>query len=164
MAKIFVKEIELRLVKIHNEDYICITDMLTAKDGQFFVSDWMRNRNTLEFLGIWEMVNNPTFNCGEFAIVKMKSGLNNFKLSVKEYSTKSQLPYSHTSNQRLSYSSIVKQRADKCNLCKWGRCVKCGSLRNYGCRMEKEESTSWRKHAWSCKYEWTHLFIEFGKY
>jgi hypothetical protein len=76
------------LVKIHNEDYICITDMLTAKDGQFFVSDWMRNRNTLEFLGIWEMVNNPTFNCGEFAIVKMKSGLNNFKLSVKEYSSK----------------------------------------------------------------------------
>ena len=88
MAKIFVKETELRLVKIHNEDYICITDMLTAKNGQFFVSDWIRNRNTLEFLGIWEMVNNPTFNCGEFAIVKMKSGLNNFKLSVKEYSTK----------------------------------------------------------------------------
>jgi len=76
------------LVKIHNEDYICITDMLSAKDGQFFVSDWMRNRNTLEFLGIWEMVNNPTFNYGEFAIVKMKSGLNNFKLSVKEYSNK----------------------------------------------------------------------------
>ena len=78
----------MRLVKIHNEDYICITDMLSAKDGQFFVSDWMRNRNTLEFLGIWEMVNNPTFNYGEFAIVKMKSGLNNFKLSVKEYSSK----------------------------------------------------------------------------
>jgi hypothetical protein len=83
-----VRETELRLVKIHNEDYICITDMLSAKDGQFFVSDWMRNRNTLEFLGIWEMVNNPTFNYGEFAIVKMKSGLNNFKLSVKEYSSK----------------------------------------------------------------------------
>lgn len=88
MAKIFVKETALRLVKIYNEDYICITDMLTAKDGQFFVSDWMRNRNTLEFLGIWEMVNNPTFNYGEFATVKMKSGLNNFKLSVKEYSNK----------------------------------------------------------------------------
>jgi hypothetical protein len=88
MAKIFVKETELRMVKIHNEDYICITDMLSAKDGQFFVSDWMRNRNTLEFLGIWEMVNNSTFNYGEFAIVKMKSGLNNFKLSVKEYSNK----------------------------------------------------------------------------
>jgi hypothetical protein len=88
MAKIFVRETELRLVKIHNEDYICITDMLSAKDGQFFVSDWMRNRNTLEFLGIWETVNNPTFNYGEFAIVKMKSGLNNFKLSVKDYSSK----------------------------------------------------------------------------
>ena len=82
MAKIFVRETELRLVKIHNEDYICITDMLSAKDGQFFVSDWMRNRNTLEFLGIWEMVNNPTFNYGESAIVNLNlaTKLENSKL------------------------------------------------------------------------------------
>ena len=49
--------------------------MLTAKDGQFFVSDWMRNRNTLEFLGIWEMVNNPTFNYGEFATVNLNNAI-----------------------------------------------------------------------------------------
>lgn len=46
----------------------------------------MRNRNTLEYIGIWEKVNNPDFNYGEFATIKNKSGLNNFKISVKEFS------------------------------------------------------------------------------
>lgn len=73
---------------MNNEDYICITDMIKAKDGDFFVSDWLRNRNTLEFLGIWEQVYNPHFNYGEFAIIKDKSGLNNFKISVKEFAEK----------------------------------------------------------------------------
>ena len=43
-------------------DYISLTDMLRAKDGEFFISDWLRNRNTVEFLGIWESVFNPNFN------------------------------------------------------------------------------------------------------
>ena len=60
--------------------------MIKAKDGDFFVSDWLRNRNTLEFLGVWEEVYNPHFNYGEFAIIKGKAGLNNFKISVKEFS------------------------------------------------------------------------------
>jgi hypothetical protein len=59
--------------------------MLKAKDGDFFISDWLRNRNTVEFLGIWESVNNPTFNYGEFAIIKSQAGLNSYKISVKEW-------------------------------------------------------------------------------
>lgn len=59
--------------------------MLKAKDGDFFISDWLRNRNTLEYLGIWEQIYNPNFNYGEFALIRSKSGLNNFKISVKEY-------------------------------------------------------------------------------
>ena len=51
-------------------DYISLTDMLRAKDGEFFISDWLRNRNTVEFLGIWESVFNPDFHYGEFAIMK----------------------------------------------------------------------------------------------
>jgi hypothetical protein len=47
--------------------------MLKQKDGDFFVSDWLRNRNTLEFLSIWEEVNNPDFNYGESATIKSKS-------------------------------------------------------------------------------------------
>ena len=59
--------------------------MLKAKDGDFFISDWLRNRNTLEYLGIWERLYNPGFNYGEFATIRNQSGLNSFKISVKEY-------------------------------------------------------------------------------
>jgi len=84
MAKINVKNTEVSVIKINNEDYICITDMIKAKDGEFFVTDWLRNRNTLEYIGIWEQVYNPNFNYGEFAIIKNKAGLNSFKTSAKE--------------------------------------------------------------------------------
>jgi hypothetical protein len=66
-------------------DYISLTDMLRAKDGEFFISDWLRNRNTVEFLGIWESVFNPAFNYGEFATIKSQAGLNSYKISVKEW-------------------------------------------------------------------------------
>ncbi|MDT3778290.1 KilA-N domain-containing protein [Nitrospira sp. MA-1] len=69
-------------------DYISLTDMLKAKDGEFFISDWLRNRNTVEFLGIWERVHNPDFNYGEFAIIKSQAGLNSYKISVKEWVAK----------------------------------------------------------------------------
>ncbi len=59
--------------------------MLKAKDGDFFISDWLRNRNTVEYLGIWESVYNSNFNYGEFAIIKSHAGLNSYKLSVKEW-------------------------------------------------------------------------------
>ena len=47
MAKITVKDTEINVVKVNDEDYICLTDMLRAKDGDFFITDWLRNRNTL---------------------------------------------------------------------------------------------------------------------
>lgn len=62
--------------------------MLKSKDGEFFISDWLRNRNTIEFLGIWEELHNPNFNYGEFAIIKSQAGLNSYKISVKEWSNK----------------------------------------------------------------------------
>jgi hypothetical protein len=83
--KIIVKGTEITILKEGKEDYISITDMLKAKDGDFFISDWLRNRNTVEFLGIWESVFNPDFNYGEFAIIKSQAGLNNYKISVKEW-------------------------------------------------------------------------------
>jgi hypothetical protein len=84
MAKITVENTEIAVIQLKDEDYICITDMIKAKDGGFFVTDWLRNRNTLEYIGIWEQINNPAFNYGEFAIIKSKAGLNSFKISVKE--------------------------------------------------------------------------------
>ena len=85
-----------RIIKVENteitifntsegQDFFSITDMLKAKDGDFFVTDWLRNRNTLEFLGAWESLHNKYFNYGEFAIIRNQAGLNNFKISVKEW-------------------------------------------------------------------------------
>ena len=82
---IIVKDAEIRVMEQNGEDYINLTDMLKAKDGEFFISDWLRNRNTLEYIGIWEELNNPNFNYGEFALIKSQSGLNRFKISVKEF-------------------------------------------------------------------------------
>ncbi len=92
--------------------------MLKAKDGDFFISDWLRNRNTVEYLGIWEKIHNSDFNYGEYAInelprhkrteyqseflfrrdgeltpvplcgIKSKAGLNSYKISVKEWVNK----------------------------------------------------------------------------
>lgn len=83
--KIEVRGIEIAIITKEDQDYISLTDMLRAKDGEFFISDWLRNRNTIEFLGIWEKINNPNFNYGEFAIIKSQAGLNSYKISVKEW-------------------------------------------------------------------------------
>ena len=88
MPELNVLNQKISYIKIQDEDYISITDMLKSKDGDFFISDWLRNRNTIEFLGIWEEIHNPTFNYGEFAIIKSQAGLNSYKISVKEWTKK----------------------------------------------------------------------------
>ena len=85
MAKISVKDTQVSVIKVHNEDYISLTDMLKAKEGEFFFYNWLRNRNTIEFLGIWESLHNPGFNSVEFDRIKTVAGLNNFRLSAKEW-------------------------------------------------------------------------------
>jgi hypothetical protein len=88
MAKLTVLENEITILKVNDQDYISLTDMLKSKDGEFFISDWLRNRNTIEYLGIWEKIYNPNFNYGEFAIITSKAGLNSYKLSAKQWSEK----------------------------------------------------------------------------
>ena len=84
-STLVVCDTKVTVVSFGDEDFISLTDMLKAKDGDFFISDWLRNRNTVEFLGIWETVHNPAFNYGEFAIIKSQAGLNSYKLSVSEW-------------------------------------------------------------------------------
>ena len=84
IRKIKIEDKVISIVQYDEQDYICLTDMLKAKDGNFFITDWLRNRNTLEFLSVWEKINNPNFNYGEFAIIRNQSGLNSFKVSVKD--------------------------------------------------------------------------------
>jgi len=83
--KLNVQGNEITIIESKGKEYISLTDMLKAKDGDFFISDWLRNRNTVEYLGIWESVYNPSFNYGEFAIIKSQAGLNSYKISVKEW-------------------------------------------------------------------------------
>ena len=53
------KDKQITVLKVNDEDYLSLTDMLKAKDGDFFITDWLRNRNTLEYIGIWEQVYRP---------------------------------------------------------------------------------------------------------
>ncbi len=88
MREFNVLDTKITYFNINDEDYISLTDMLKSKDGEFFISDWLRNRNTIEFLGIWEELHNTNFNYGEFAIIKSQAGLNSYKISVKEWVNK----------------------------------------------------------------------------
>ncbi len=82
--KIVVEGTEITILNNDEQDFISLTDMLKNKDGEFHVSDWLRNRNTLEYIKVWEEMNNPDFNYGEFATIENRSGLNGFKVSAKE--------------------------------------------------------------------------------
>ena len=84
-STIDVQGISITVSHKDGQDYISLTDMLKAKDGDFFITDWLRNRNTIEFLGIWEKIHNENFNYGEFAIIKSQAGLNSYKISVKQW-------------------------------------------------------------------------------
>ena len=88
MKKISVRGTEIAIITKNDQGYISLTDMLRAKDGEFFISDWLRNRNTVKFLGIWERTHNPDFNYGEFALIRNQTGLNSYKISVKENAEK----------------------------------------------------------------------------
>lgn len=85
MVKITVNDSEITVVKVNDEDYLSLTDMMKANDGDFFFHNWLRNRNTIEFLGVWEKVYNPNFNSVEFDRIKSMAGLNNFRISAKEW-------------------------------------------------------------------------------
>lgn len=80
-----VKGTEITVAVKGDQDYISLTDMLRAKEGDVFIGDWLRNRNTVEFLGIWETVHNPDFNYGGFATIRSQAGLNRFRISVKDW-------------------------------------------------------------------------------
>lgn len=86
-AKIKKIEVEghiITIVKHNSDDFISLTDMIKAKDGSFYISDWLRNANTLDYISAWESMHNPSFNYGEFATIRQSAGSNAFKISVKE--------------------------------------------------------------------------------
>ena len=64
--QIIVQDKLINISQISNEDYICLTDMVKGEEGVDHIKNWMRNRNTVEFLGLWELMNNEDFKGVEF--------------------------------------------------------------------------------------------------
>ena len=86
MRKIKVQGAEISIWSINEEDYISLTDMVKGiENGSALIEKWLRNKNTIEFLGIWEEMYNPDFNSTEFGGIKNEAGTNRFLLSVKQW-------------------------------------------------------------------------------
>jgi hypothetical protein len=88
MAKIEVLNQQISTLQLNKDDYICITDIAKYKDeadANDIIKNWLRSRNTIEFLGIWEQLNNPDFKPVEFDLFRKEAGLNSFTMSSKKW-------------------------------------------------------------------------------
>ena len=86
--KITVKGTEIIIFNKRDEDYISLTDIAHYKDPERsddIIKNWLRNKNTLEFLGLWEKINNPNFKPVEFDGFKTQAGLNAFVMTPKQW-------------------------------------------------------------------------------
>lgn len=82
---ITVKEREINIASVNEQDYICLTDMAKDQEGDDHIRNWMRKRDTVEFLGLWESLNNPNFKGVEFDTFRKEAGLNSFNLTPKKW-------------------------------------------------------------------------------
>lgn len=85
-TKITVNEIPIGITSFNDKDYICLTDITKGQEnGGALIENWLRNKNTVEFLGVWEDLNNSGFNSLEFEGIMDQTGLNRFHISVKKW-------------------------------------------------------------------------------
>lgn len=82
---ISVKGSVIQVIDYQNSDYISLTDMAKSFGDENIITNWLRNRNTIEFIGIWEQINNSDFNILEFEGFKKQAGLNRFWISPKKW-------------------------------------------------------------------------------
>ena len=85
MTKITVQDTDISIVKYNEEDYISLTDMARSQMQEHIIFRWLSLKSTIEYLGEWEMLYKPVFNCTEFGTIKNAAGSNNFVLSVKTW-------------------------------------------------------------------------------
>ena len=87
MATIIVQNTNITIVSVNGDDYFSLTDLARYKSDEpnAVIANWMRNRNTIEYLGIWEQLYNPDFKPTEFEGFRMQAGLNAFTLSPKKW-------------------------------------------------------------------------------
>ncbi len=84
-SKIKVEDKLISILKQNEQDYICLTDMVRGEEGTDHIRNWMRNRNTVEFLGLWETLHNPNFKGVEFERFRKEAGLNSFNLTPRKW-------------------------------------------------------------------------------
>ena len=86
---ILVQGTSIAIVKQKEEDFLSLTDMVKKfEGGSALIEQWLRNKNTVEFLGVWETIYNPNFNSPEFEGIKNEAGTNRFHLSAKKWINK----------------------------------------------------------------------------
>ena len=86
MGKMNVDGSEIQVFRIEDEDYISLTDMVRkSENGPGLIEKWLRNKNTIEFIGIWEEMYNSNFNYDEYEEILKEAGLNRFMMSVKQW-------------------------------------------------------------------------------
>ncbi len=85
MNKVEIEKTIIHITQHDKEDYISLTDMLKHKDSGGLVFKWLSNKNTIEFLGVWEKLFNPNFNYTEFGVIMSEAGVNRFTMSVKQW-------------------------------------------------------------------------------
>lgn len=89
MSRINVDGNEIQILRMKEEDYISLTDMVRNSDnGSALIEKWLRNKNTIEFLGIWEEMYNEDFNSDAYLEIMQEAGLNRFIMSVKQWVTR----------------------------------------------------------------------------
>lgn len=90
-STIHAKDIDISVVtSLNNEDYISLTDIAKYRNNEFpgyVIQNWLRNRSTVEYLGLWEELNNQNFNYIEFEAIKKEAGANSFVLTPKKWIT-----------------------------------------------------------------------------
>ena len=84
-SKIEVDKKSISIIEQNSGDYICLTDMVRGEEGEDHIRNWMRNRNTVEFIGIWETLHNPDFKPVEFDTFRKQAGLNSFNLTPRKW-------------------------------------------------------------------------------
>ena len=85
MAKIIVNDTDITIIKVNESDYISLTDMAKSQMQEHIIFKWLSLKNTLDYIGEWELLYNPNFNCTEFGIIRNSAGSNNFVLSTKSW-------------------------------------------------------------------------------
>ena len=124
-------------ISIYSEDlqndYISLTDIAKKREGEYpgyVIQNWLRNKNTIAFIGLWESIHNPNFNCIEFGAIKGEAGTNSFVLTPKRWVESTNAIGIVTKGGRYakSYSTGTYTAADFVYLCKRSRFTKYGII------------------------------------